>query len=169
MQKQLAFMLGSQQIYLELNDELEDYDDLVEIMSNAHLNNNFLALAREVSLPVILEHPGQLAGLIIKKTNVFAISPVVSVPGTETYGTKSTDFLYDSSWTSWNRRCQKIFTKVIWNLTVSMRLSCPFEIPDISVSWAERPNHSTTNLLHRLPLPIGRLLSLTISLYLSAI
>ncbi|XP_064634974.1 26S proteasome non-ATPase regulatory subunit 2-like [Lineus longissimus] len=49
-QKQLAFMLGSQQIYLELNDELEDYDDLVEIMSNAHLNNNFLALARELDI-----------------------------------------------------------------------------------------------------------------------
>ena len=47
-QKQLAYMLGSQQIFLELNDEIEEYDDLVEIMSNAHLNNNFLALAREV-------------------------------------------------------------------------------------------------------------------------
>ena len=47
-QKQLAYMLGSQQIFLELNDDIEEYDDLVEIMSNAHLNNNFLALAREV-------------------------------------------------------------------------------------------------------------------------
>ena len=42
-------MLGRQQVFLDLNDEIEEYDDLVEIMSNAHLNNNFLALAREVS------------------------------------------------------------------------------------------------------------------------
>ena len=49
MQKQLAYMLGRQQIFLELNDEMDEYDDLVEIISNAHLNNNFLALGREVS------------------------------------------------------------------------------------------------------------------------
>ena len=42
-------MLGRQQIFLELEDEVEDFDDLSEIMSNTHLNNNFLALAREVS------------------------------------------------------------------------------------------------------------------------
>lgn len=48
MRKQLAFMLGRQQIFLELNEELEDYDDLIEIMSNTHLNNHFLSLAREV-------------------------------------------------------------------------------------------------------------------------
>lgn len=41
-------MLGRQQIFLELNEELEDYDDLIEIMSNTHLNNHFLSLAREV-------------------------------------------------------------------------------------------------------------------------
>ena len=41
-------MLGSQQIFLELNDDIEEYDELVEIMSNTNLNNNFLALAREV-------------------------------------------------------------------------------------------------------------------------
>ena len=50
MRKQLAFMLGRQQIFLELNEELEDYDDLIEIMSNTHLNNHFLSLAREVRL-----------------------------------------------------------------------------------------------------------------------
>lgn len=50
MRKQLAFMLGRQQIFLELNEELEDYDDLIEIMSNTHLNNHFLSLAREVSV-----------------------------------------------------------------------------------------------------------------------
>ena len=47
-QKQLAFMLGRQQIYLDLNENMEEDDELVEIMSNTHLNNNFLALAREV-------------------------------------------------------------------------------------------------------------------------
>jgi 26S proteasome regulatory subunit N1 len=49
MQKQQAFMLGRQQIFLELNENMVEYDDLVEIMSNAHLNNHFLNLAREVS------------------------------------------------------------------------------------------------------------------------
>ncbi|KAI8488617.1 26S proteasome non-ATPase regulatory subunit 2 [Branchiostoma belcheri] len=49
-QKQMAFMLGRQQVYVELPEELEDYDDLMEIMSNVHLNNNFLALARELDI-----------------------------------------------------------------------------------------------------------------------
>jgi 26S proteasome regulatory subunit N1 len=49
MQKQLAFMLGRQQVFLELNENMVEYDDLVEIMTNAHLNNHFLNLAREVS------------------------------------------------------------------------------------------------------------------------
>lgn len=49
MRKQLAFMLGRQQVFLELSEELEDYDDLIEIMSNTQLNNNFLSLAREVN------------------------------------------------------------------------------------------------------------------------
>ncbi|KAG1678341.1 26S proteasome non-ATPase regulatory subunit 2 [Nymphon striatum] len=49
-QKQMAFMLGRQQVFLELNDELEDYDDLVEIMSNGHLNTHFLSLARELDI-----------------------------------------------------------------------------------------------------------------------
>ena len=44
-------MLGRQQVYLELSDEVEEYDELTEIMSNTHLNNNFLALAREVNTP----------------------------------------------------------------------------------------------------------------------
>ena len=47
--KQLAFMLGRQQVFLELEEgECEEVDDLTDIMSNVHLNNNFLALAREV-------------------------------------------------------------------------------------------------------------------------
>ena len=44
----MAFMLARQQIYLELDENMDEYDELVEIMSNAHLNNNFLSLAREV-------------------------------------------------------------------------------------------------------------------------
>ncbi|CAC5368757.1 PSMD2 [Mytilus coruscus] len=49
-QKQLAYMLGRQQIFLELPDDIEEFDELTEIMSNAHLNNNFLALARELDI-----------------------------------------------------------------------------------------------------------------------
>lgn len=48
MQKQLAFMLGRQQIFLDLNESTPEYDELMEIMSNGHLNNHFLNLAREV-------------------------------------------------------------------------------------------------------------------------
>lgn len=48
--KQLAFMLGRQQVFLELNEGSQDYDDLVEIMSNSHLNNHFLNLARELDI-----------------------------------------------------------------------------------------------------------------------
>ncbi|XP_014228098.1 26S proteasome non-ATPase regulatory subunit 2 [Trichogramma pretiosum] len=49
-QKQLAFMLGRQQIFLELPISLDWYDDLVEIMTNSHLNNHFLNLARELDI-----------------------------------------------------------------------------------------------------------------------
>ena len=68
--KQLAFMLGRQQVFVniiqpreegDMEDEeedevsgFEDADDLIEIMANIHLNNNFLALAREVSGDVIM-------------------------------------------------------------------------------------------------------------------
>lgn len=49
MRKQLAFMLGRQQVFLELEEgECDDMEDIADIMSNVHLNNNFLALAREV-------------------------------------------------------------------------------------------------------------------------
>ena len=42
-------MLGRQQVFLELDDtECEEVEDIADIMSNVHLNNNFLALAREV-------------------------------------------------------------------------------------------------------------------------
>jgi len=47
--KQLAFQLGRQQVFLDVDGvDVEDQDDLVEIMANAHLNANFLSLAREV-------------------------------------------------------------------------------------------------------------------------
>lgn len=49
-QKQLAFMLGRQQVFLELPEGSNDYEDLVEIMSNSHLNNHFLNLARELDI-----------------------------------------------------------------------------------------------------------------------
>lgn len=49
-QKQLAFMLGRQQICLEFRESSNHNDDLVEIMSNAHLNNYFLNLARELDI-----------------------------------------------------------------------------------------------------------------------
>jgi len=49
LQKQLAFMLGRQQHFL--NDlEENEFDEVIEIMSNAHLNNNFLNLARELDI-----------------------------------------------------------------------------------------------------------------------
>lgn len=50
MQKQLAFMLGRQQIYIEISDNTPEYDDLIEIMANCHLNNHFLNLARELDI-----------------------------------------------------------------------------------------------------------------------
>ncbi|XP_036326001.1 26S proteasome non-ATPase regulatory subunit 2-like [Rhagoletis pomonella] len=49
-QKQLAFMLARQQVCLELDESVPDYDDLMEIMSNANLNKHFLNLARELDI-----------------------------------------------------------------------------------------------------------------------
>ena len=54
-QKQLAFMLGRQQIFIDLEDiECSEREDLTEIMQNVHLNNNFLGLAREVQREPIM-------------------------------------------------------------------------------------------------------------------
>jgi len=47
-QKQLAFMLGHHHHYLELDEN--EYDDIIEIISNSHLNNHFLNLARELDI-----------------------------------------------------------------------------------------------------------------------
>lgn len=46
MQKQLALILGRQQVFLEVDSDLDEMADLTEIMSNAQLNTNFLSLAR---------------------------------------------------------------------------------------------------------------------------
>lgn len=51
----MAFMLGRHGMFLELNEDVEDYEDLTEIMSNVQLNSNFLALAREVRACVCFE------------------------------------------------------------------------------------------------------------------
>lgn len=48
MQKQLAYMLGRQQIFFEFSDDVEEYDELIEIMFNVNFNNNFMVLVREV-------------------------------------------------------------------------------------------------------------------------
>jgi len=49
-QKQLAYILGRLQIFLEVDEDMEDSEDLSEIISNSHLNNSFLALARELDI-----------------------------------------------------------------------------------------------------------------------
>lgn len=54
MRKQLAFMLGRQYVGLELNDEPKDKSDLMNIMSNSHINEHFNSLAREVSILIFL-------------------------------------------------------------------------------------------------------------------
>ena len=43
-------MAGRQQIYLDLEDDIDGSEDLSEIMANVHLNTHFLALAREVRI-----------------------------------------------------------------------------------------------------------------------
>lgn len=48
MQKQLSFMLGRQQVCMELDEN--EFDEMMEIMSNSHLNNHFLNLARELDI-----------------------------------------------------------------------------------------------------------------------
>lgn len=47
-QKQMAFMLNRQQIYLEVSGD--ENTDLNDIMMNAHLNNHFLNLGRELDI-----------------------------------------------------------------------------------------------------------------------
>ncbi|CAG2060574.1 unnamed protein product, partial [Timema podura] len=47
--KQLAFLLGRQQVVLDL-DEFPDGSDLKTVMSNAHINDHFLNMARELDI-----------------------------------------------------------------------------------------------------------------------
>merc|ERR1712227_172012 len=49
-QKQISFMLGRHQFYLELSEDENDFDEIIEIMSNSHLNNHFLNLGRELDI-----------------------------------------------------------------------------------------------------------------------
>lgn len=49
-EKQLAFMLGRQQILLEKKDFKNDYEDLVELMSNSLRSLQFINLARELDI-----------------------------------------------------------------------------------------------------------------------
>jgi len=44
-QKQLACILGRQQVFFELDD---DYSELMDLMRNSSLNTHFINLAREV-------------------------------------------------------------------------------------------------------------------------
>ncbi|GAV08369.1 hypothetical protein RvY_18076 [Ramazzottius varieornatus] len=48
--KQIAFILAHSQVYLDLDESSDGYDELMEIMSNSHLNTNHLALARELDI-----------------------------------------------------------------------------------------------------------------------
>ncbi|KAI6661946.1 26S proteasome non-ATPase regulatory subunit 2 [Oopsacas minuta] len=52
LKKQLCFMLGRQQVFLEIpEDEMESSNELLrEIISNSQLNQHFLALARELDI-----------------------------------------------------------------------------------------------------------------------
>lgn len=49
MQKQLSYMLGRQQIYMELDEGTPELEEIKDIMFNTHLNGHFLALGSEVS------------------------------------------------------------------------------------------------------------------------
>ncbi|XP_037070345.1 LOW QUALITY PROTEIN: 26S proteasome non-ATPase regulatory subunit 2-like [Pollicipes pollicipes] len=48
LQKQLAYMLARQGVFVDLNED--DHGDLVEIINNTDLNTNFLSLARELDI-----------------------------------------------------------------------------------------------------------------------
>lgn len=72
-------MLARQQIYLELDENMDEYDELVEIMSNAHLNNNFLSLAREVrNIPE--DSSVETRKSVTLKYRTFSVTPFIT-PG----------------------------------------------------------------------------------------
>lgn len=70
--KQLAFMVGRQQLSLELNSDLPDKSDLTIIMSNTHVNDHFHSLARELDImePKTPEevYKTWLEGLVLRPT-----------------------------------------------------------------------------------------------------
>lgn len=47
---QIAFILAHSQVYLELDEQSDGYDELMEIMSNSRLNAYHLQLARELDI-----------------------------------------------------------------------------------------------------------------------
>lgn len=96
----MAFMLGRHGMFLELNEDVEDYEDLTEIMSNVQLNSNFLALAREVRG---VEHPFFFFFGGFYFTSLFINNKHLAV----------------HSWTSWNLKCPTTSTKHTWKTTVS--------------------------------------------------
>lgn len=70
--KQLAYMVGRQQLVLELSDDLPDKAELTTIMSNAHVNDHFHSLARELDImePKTPEevYKTWLEGLVLRPT-----------------------------------------------------------------------------------------------------
>lgn len=83
-QKQMAFMLGRHGVFLELSEDVEEYEDLTEIMSNVQLNSNFLALAREVRLPFLpssflgFDSTWHVTSLTITLTRLFLVRVAIS-------------------------------------------------------------------------------------------
>lgn len=86
-------MLGRHGMFLELNEDVEDYEDLTEIMSNVQLNSNFLALAREVRTCTEIT---QYLLLHICWSFIFSFY----------------------SWISWSLKFQMTSTKLTWRTTV---------------------------------------------------
>lgn len=66
-------MLGRHGMFLELNEDVEDYEDLTEIMSNVQLNSNFLALAREVRGAEVFCNMGLMTISLIGNRGVFSL------------------------------------------------------------------------------------------------
>ena len=73
-QKQLAYILGRLQIFLELDEEAEDVEDLAEIVSNSHLNNSFLALAREVKFIFMIFNTSMSSDIIHHRPNRWLVA-----------------------------------------------------------------------------------------------
>lgn len=136
-------MLGRHGVFLELNEDVEEYEDLTEIMSNVQLNSNFLALAREVSVPAgkralgcLWLWPGKIWEGILCPYELGQVLPgEVALVGQLPWGVlpeRELSCLY--SWTSWSPKCQMIFTKPTWKITVRAHLTISV-IPSEWSSW----------------------------------